>query len=106
MTCANTANASSNKGTDFTSKILMEKMEPMERFHYVSGMIEGMAYSRFAKDSAGGQKDERGMVCIRNWFHEGGDNRSYRFLEKAFRKYGDYPPAVVIYTIIKKKCGT
>jgi hypothetical protein len=91
--------------TDMTAGLILEQMQPRERFTYVAGMIEGIAYARFRKDSAAaGSKDERGMSCIYDWYYEGGDSVQTT-IDAAFRKYADYAPSVVVWALIKKECG-
>ena len=90
---------------DMTAGFIMEKMEPKERYAYVSGIVRGMAYARFRKDTiAAGSKDERGMICIYEWY-EKGDGSTYAALEHTFRNNGHYPPTVIIATLLKKECG-
>jgi hypothetical protein len=90
---------------DMTAGVIMEKMEPKERYAYVSGIVRGMAYARFRKDTiAAGSKDERGMICIYEWY-EKGDGSTYAALEHTFRNNGHYPPTVIIATLLKKECG-
>lgn len=91
--------------TDMTAGVIMERMSASERFIYVSGMIEGLAYSRFLRDSAAaGSKDERGMKCIYDWFYEG-DDSIQQSIDSAFRTYADYSPSVVVWAMVKRECG-
>lgn len=90
---------------DMTAGVIMEKMEPKERFAYVSGIVTGMAYARFRKDTiAAGSKDERGMICIHRWFSKG-DGSTYAMLENTFKENGNYTPSVIVATLLKKECG-
>lgn len=71
---------------------------------FVTGIVEGMAYARFRKDSlAAGQKVETGMQCIRTWFHS--DPKIIVTVQDTFRKYADYAPWVVLGVMAKKECG-
>lgn len=88
-----------------TAGLIMEKMQPKERYAYVSGIVTGMAYARFRKDTiASGSMDERGMTCIHAWFSKG-DGSTYAMLEATLRENGKYTPAVIIATLLKKECG-
>lgn len=90
---------------EMTAGLIMEKMEPKERYAYVSGIVRGMAYARFRKDTiAGGAKDERGMTCIYDWYYRG-EGKTYAMLETTFRKNGQYAPTVIIASLLKKECG-
>lgn len=83
---------------DFTAGVVMEEMDAADRFTYVAGVIEGLAYARFAAD---GQKPE-GMVCIYDWFYESGDAMTK--IEATFIKYGTYLPGAVLAAMLKKRC--
>lgn len=90
---------------DMTAGLILEKMQPEERFAYVNGIVEGMAYARFRKDTiAAGSKDEQGMKCIYDWFHKG-DGSTYAMLDATFRKNARHMPSVIIATLLKKECG-
>jgi hypothetical protein len=90
---------------DMTAGLILEKMRPEERFAYVNGIVTGMAYARFRKDTiAAGSKDERGMKCIYEWFHKG-DGGTYAMLDATFRKNSQHTPSVIIATLLKKECG-
>ena len=97
--------ANDNAGTAMTAGVIMEKMKPGERFTYVSGLIEGLAYARFLKDStAKGVNDQEGMDCINRWFFDG-TTATMDQIENAFNKYHEHYPSVVIFALIKRKCG-
>ncbi|MVA97968.1 hypothetical protein GN330_12005 [Nitratireductor sp. CAU 1489] len=88
-----------------TAGVVMEKMKPKELYSYVYGIVEGMAYARFRKDTvAAGAKTETGMTCIYNWFFSG-NGKSYADITAAFRKYPEHGPPVIVAALIKKKCG-
>lgn len=90
--------------TDLTAGVILKDMPTKEFGAYVTGMVEGMAYARFRKDTlSAGQKVETGMQCIRGWFH--GDAKTILAVEDAFRQYADYAPWVVLGVMIKKECG-
>lgn len=96
--------ANDNPGTPMTAGAVVEKLSADEFFLYVSGMIEGLAYARFLKDSAAaGEKSQDGMVCMQDWYLKTPANIVKA--DATFRKYADYPPAVVIAAMIKKECG-
>ena len=88
-----------------TAGLLLEKMGGDERFAYINGMVEGMAYSRFRKDTiAAGSKTETGLNCIYGWYYSG-DGKTHASIEATFRKYPDQMPSVIIAAMIKKECG-
>lgn len=71
---------------------------------YISGMIDGFAYSRFRKDSlAAGERVETGMECIYGWFY---NNPGITLtIEDAFRQYSEHGPSTVLGAMLKKECG-
>ena len=90
--------------TPLTAQVVLDNMPTNEFVSYVSGIVEGLAYARFRKDTAAaGQNDEDGMKCIRDWYH--GNSEIILQIEESFRKYGTYPPWVVLAVMIKRECG-
>lgn len=91
--------------TPMTAGVIMDKMKAGERAVYVVGMLDGLAYARFRKDSAAaGSKVETGMTCIYNWFYKDSTAAMDR-IEAAFRNYAEQMPSVVVAAILKKECG-
>lgn len=88
-----------------TAGMILEKMKADERFAYINGMVEGIAYARFRKDTlATGGKNESGMKCILDWYYAG-DGSTHARIEAAFRKYVEHMPAVLIGVMVKDECG-
>lgn len=88
-----------------TAGVVMDKMPSKERFAFVAGIIEGIAHSRFLRDSkAAAQNDEAGMSCIYDWFYSG-DGKTYSMVEAAFKKYPDQFPAALLTVLINRECG-
>ncbi len=91
--------------TAMTAGVVLEEMPVRERSSYVMGIVEGLAYSRFRKDThAAGQNDETGMKCVYDWFYRD-SMKSLDLIEAAFRKYSDHYPSVLLAVMIKKECG-
>lgn len=58
--------------TDFTAQVVMEKMKAEERLPYLAGVVEGLAYARYARDNKDVPADKKttlGMKCIYDWFY-------------------------------------
>jgi len=79
---------------------VLNEMNLEKRYTFVAGVIEGMAYSRFLRD----RPNEEGMKCISSWFYGGGE-KSWKKIYAIFKQYPKRQPAVLIYTLTKKKCG-
>lgn len=91
--------------TPMTAGIVLEKMGVDERYAYVNGIVEGLAYARFRKDTvAAGANDEAGMKCIYAWFFAG-DGSTYARIEATFRRYAEHLPSTLLAAMIKKECG-
>ncbi len=82
----------------------MNKMKSEERFPYIAGVVEGLAYARYVRD---GKKTE-GMKCIYDWFYKGKDGKSssdnITLIYAAFGKYPDYTPAAIVGALADKAC--
>lgn len=88
-----------------TAGVVLDKMSSDELFAYVNGMVEGMAYARFRKDTlAAGSRDEAGMACILDWYWKGEGNTPSR-IEAAFRQHKEHMPSTIVGTMIKNECG-
>lgn len=87
-----------------TAGKVLEELQPNEFVWYVGGIVEGLAYARFRKDTvAAGEKVVAGSDCIRNWFFET-QGRTLT-IRSTFEQYGDYTPWVVIAAMVKQECG-
>ena len=89
----------SASATDFTAGIVMEKMDEKQRYAYLAGVVEGLAYARYVKDG----KQTGGMKCVYNWFYEG--DRTVEKIYSAFRRFDDYLPGAVMAAMLEKECG-
>jgi hypothetical protein len=89
----------SASATDFTAGVVMEKMNGKERHTYLAGVIEGLAYARYARD---GKKTD-GMACIYKWFYD--KEATTDKIETAFRRFPDHLPGAVVAAMLEKECG-
>lgn len=84
---------------DFTAKAVMEKMKVEERYPYIAGVVEGLAYARYVRDD----KKTAGMECIYDWFYE--KPGTLDMIYAALGRYGDFPPGAIIAGLAKQNCG-
>ncbi|MEM8541608.1 MAG: hypothetical protein AAGF25_11705 [Pseudomonadota bacterium] len=84
----------------FDAGFVMSEMPTKQRFAFVNGVLQGLAYARFRKD----RPDEKGMTCIQQWLFSKKSDR-WKTVEDAFNKYQDKPPAVLLHLLAKKECG-
>lgn len=104
MLAASAASANDNGNTPMTAGVVVEKMESNEFFFYVSGIIEGLAYARFQRDTnAAGTKTVSGMHCMQQWYR--GKPELFLTIDATFRKYADLAPVTVLAAMLKKECG-
>ena len=79
---------------------VLNKMNADERFGYISGVIEGLAYSRWLKD----RPNDIGMQCIYKWYYEGGKENAVK-LNEWLKRHPDKPVGALLYVLLKKECG-
>lgn len=77
----------------------MEKMQAGDRYPYIAGVIEGLAYARYERD---GKKIE-GMECIYDWFYE--KPETINLIYAAFGRYSEFTPGAIIGALVNKSCG-
>jgi hypothetical protein len=82
------------------AKAVMTKMGSDERFGFITGLVEGLAYARYLAD---GNKPD-GMKCIQSWFYDG-SKESLSTIYDAFDKYPEHAPANIIAALARKQCG-
>ena len=86
--------------SNFDAGFVMSEMPAKQRFAFVNGVMQGLAYARFRKD----RPNEVGMTCIQQWLFSEKSDR-WKTVEAAFNKYRDKPPAVLLHLLAKKECG-
>ncbi len=86
-------------GTNFTAGVVMEKMDGVQRYTFIAGVVEGLAVARYMKD---GKKPD-GMNCIYDWFYD--DKTTKETIYAALGKYSSYKPGAVVDVLAKQKCG-
>lgn len=85
---------------DLSAGVVADKMKPDERYTYVAGVVEGLAYARFVQD---GQSEEPGMRCIYQWFYN--EDGTVDQIFAAYRAFPDHLPGAVTAALIKRRCG-
>jgi len=87
-----------------TAGKVLKELEPNEFVWFVSGIVQGLAYSRFRQDTiAAGEKVLAGSDCIRNWFY-GTQGRTLT-IRSTFEQYAEHAPWVVVAAMVKQECG-
>ena len=75
----------------------MTEMSPELRYGYVTGIVEGLAFSRQLDG------DTDGMTCLYNWLY-GDTERTFTRIYQAFERFGDRLPATIIHALAKRDC--
>lgn len=87
-----------------TGKVMLERMPSKEFEAFVTGMVEGMAYARFRKDTlATGKRSQDGMNCILSWYHD--NPKNFLVVIDAIRQHEQHTAWVVLGSLLKKECG-
>lgn len=76
---------------------VMSQMNADQRASYVSGVVEGLAFSRYLRE----RPDEAGMKCIYQW-HADTDTED---LHAWFERHPERTISVLLYTMMKRECG-
>lgn len=84
---------------DFTAGVVLDEMKPAERYGYLAGIVEGLAYARYRADS----KDTAGMACIYGWFY--GEEDAPTKIEAAFARFRDLTPGAIVAALLQRRCG-
>ena len=87
-----------------TGKVMLERLPSKEFTWFVTGMVEGMAYARFRKDTlAAGTRAQDGMNCILTWYHD--NPKSMTVIMDAMLHHTEHTAWVVLGSLLKKECG-
>ncbi len=91
--------------TLMTAETIMREMPVRDRFIYVSGIVEGLAYARLVRDTeVQGEADQSGMDCIYRWYFES-EGQTHMLIEQAFRQYPEHFPNTLVSVLINRECG-
>ncbi|GAB5470459.1 MAG: hypothetical protein Kilf2KO_34890 [Rhodospirillales bacterium] len=90
---------------DITAGSVLERMNADERFFFMAGIVEGLAYARYKAD---GNQTE-GMGCIYDWFYRQGTFKDAPMarlqIEEAFARYPNHTPGAVVGALTILRCG-
>jgi hypothetical protein len=86
--------------SDFNAGYVLDKMESKQQHAYLAGVIEGLAFSRYALD----KPDETGMKCIYDWFYERSEKNLSKMLT-ILASNKEKPVGVLLYVLTKRDCG-
>ena len=84
---------------DITAGSVMTKLKGEERYAFLAGVTEGLAYGRYVRDG----KTTLGMACIYKWFYE--TDSTVAKIHSAFERFGNHTPGAVMAALAEKECG-
>ncbi len=90
-----------SQAQDLTAGFVMENLERDDRFLYVSGVVEGLAYARYIDD---GRNPGQGMRCIYEWFHD--RDETVEKIYSAFEQFPEHTPGAIVAALAEQECGT
>lgn len=82
---------------ELTAGTVVTEMESGDRFPFVTGIVEGLAYARYQSDG----KQTAGMQCLYEW---GFNADNVVKIYDAFKAFPDYTPAAVVAAMAEKEC--
>ena len=83
-----------------TAGDVLNKMNTDQRYGYIAGVVEGLAYSRWLKD----KPQNEGMKCIYDWYY-GKPGKNWERINSWLTRHPDKPVGALLYVLIKKECG-
>lgn len=85
---------------EFTAGTVLDRMSFDERASYIAGVVEGLAYARYAADS----QSTEGMSCIYSWYYDD-SAETIQKVHAAFERYRNHTPGAIIAVLVNRKCG-
>lgn len=92
--------SSAGSAAALTADDVMNKMSEDQRFGYISGIVDGLAFARWQQD----KPDNAGTQCIYDWYY-GGDGAAGQQILRQFEARPERHADVLIYALIKGQCG-
>lgn len=82
-----------------TAQDVMGKMDERQRFGYLSGLVDMLAYQ--AALAGNGERAN----CITDSYYRGGKDKAWPRLYAALEKFGDKRPESIVVLLARKACG-
>lgn len=94
-------NAGVSHSKTINAGFVLEEMSSDQQVSYITGVIEGLAYSRYLRE----KPSQKGMKCVYSWFESDSWANKWKRIDAWFSRHPDKPVGVLLYVLIKKKCG-
>ncbi|MBL4768041.1 MAG: hypothetical protein JKY94_10055 [Rhodobacteraceae bacterium] len=92
--------SSGKEAAALTADDVLNRMNDDERFAYISGVVDGLAFARWTAD----KPDNAGMQCIYDWYY-GGDTAVRETIQTWLTRHQDKPVDALVYVLTKRECG-
>jgi hypothetical protein len=92
--------SSGKEAAALTAEEVLNRMSDEERFAYISGVVDGLAFARWTAD----QPDNTGMQCIYDWYY-GGNAAVRETIQTWLTRHQDRPVDALMYVLIRRECG-
>ena len=73
-------------------------MDSAQLTAYITGIIEGIAYSRYLRDTT----NTEAMACVYRFYNS---DKMAEDVFHAFERFPDYSPGAVVTALVQKECG-
>ncbi len=83
-----------------TADDVLNRMNENERFAYISGVVDGLAFARWNAD----KPDSIGTQCIYDWYY-GARTEVREIILTWLERHKDKPVDALMYVLIKQECG-
>lgn len=83
-----------------TGEEILTKLDTDGQYHYISGILHGLAYTRFLRD----RPDHTGYKCIKTWLVKGGV-KNWEIAEKWLQNNKKLTAGAIINTLMERECG-
>lgn len=92
--------SSGKEAAALTAEDVLNRMNDDERFAYISGLVDGLAFARWTAE----KPDNTGMQCIYDWYY-GGNTAVRETIQTWLTRHQDKPVDALMYVLIKRECG-
>ena len=93
--------ANTNDAYALTGEEILTNLDTEAQFHYVSGAIGGIAYSRFVRD----KPSQDGMKCMLDWWNKPDDTTAWQTVKQWLEHHKEKTAETVLYAVLSKECG-
>lgn len=86
------------RAQNLDADFVLNQMNSDQQVSYITGLIEGLAFSRWQKD----KPDDAGIKCVYAW---GNKPDKWEKIEQWFSRHPTRQPGPLLHVLIKRECG-